>query len=141
MSQDEEWLRARPEPDTWCAVEYAQHVISAIVGIEWAARLFAAGRTPNWDELPEDSLPGVFEHDVHDCGRFDIAETIGSLDAAARSMAAFAELLTPREQAITAMYAEDLVLTTAAVVRHALHDAEHHLLDIRRGVARQHLRA
>ena len=38
MSQDEEQLRARPEPDTWCAVEYAQHVLNAIEGIEWAAR-------------------------------------------------------------------------------------------------------
>ena len=39
MSQDEERLRARPEPDTWCAVEYAQHVISALGGIAWALLL------------------------------------------------------------------------------------------------------
>jgi hypothetical protein len=30
---------------------------------------------------------------------------------------------------------------TTAVVRHAMHDAEHHLLDIRRGIARQQLSA
>ena len=140
MSQDEERLRARPEPDTWCAVEYAQHVVSAIVGIEWAARLFAAGRSPDWDELPEDSLPGVFEHDTHDCGRFDVAETLESLGAAARSMAAFAESLTPDEQVATAVYFDEQVINTTAVIRHALHDAEHHLLDIRRGIARQDLR-
>ena len=140
MSQDEERLRARPEPDTWCAVEYAQHVVSAIVGVEWAARLFAAGRSPDWGELPEDSLPGVFEHDTHDCGRFDVAETLESLGAAARSMAAFAESLTPDEQAATAVYVNELVINTTAVIRHALHDAEHHLLDIRRGIARQDLR-
>jgi hypothetical protein len=35
MSQDEERLRARPEPDTWCSVEYAQHVVNAIASIEW----------------------------------------------------------------------------------------------------------
>ena len=141
MSQDEERLRARPEPDTWCAVEYAQHVVSAIVGIEWAARLFAVGRSPDWDELPEDELPGVFEHETHDCGRFDIADTVESLGAAARSMAAFAESLTPEEQAATAVYFKDEVLNTTAVIRHALHDAEHHLLDVRRGIARQQLRA
>ena len=140
MSQDEEQLRARPEPDTWCAVEYAQHVVSAIVGIEWAARLFAAGVSPDWDQLPEDSLPGVFEHDTHECGRFDIADTLESLGAAARSMAAFAESLTPDEQVATAVYFEDQVINTTAVIRHALHDAEHHLLDVRRGVARQQLR-
>ncbi len=95
MSQDEEQLRARPEPDTWCAVEYAQHVLNAIASIEWGARVFAAGRSPDWDELSEDSLPGVFEHDTHDCDRFDIAATLELLGAAARSMATFAESLTP----------------------------------------------
>jgi hypothetical protein len=140
MSQDEERLRARPEPDTWCAVEYAQHVINAIASIEWGARVFAAGRSPDWDELSEDSLPGAFEHDTHDCDRFDIADTLESLGAVARSMAAFAESLTPDEQVVVAVYAEDWVINTTAVIRHALHDAEHHLLDIRRGIARQQLR-
>jgi hypothetical protein len=140
MSQDEERLRARPEPDTWCAVEYAQHVVSAISGIEWAAHEFAAGRSPNWDEEPEDSLPGVFDHDTHDCDRFEIAETLESLGAVARSMATFAESLTPEEQAQIAVYYKDQVINTTAVIRHALHDAEHHLLDIGRGMARQQLR-
>ena len=140
MSQDEQQLRARPEPDTWCAVEYAQHVVNAIASIEWGARIFAAGRSPDWDELPEDSLPGVFEHDTHDCGRFDVSDTLESLGAAARSMATFAESLTPEEQAVIAVYSKGLAINTTAVIRHALHDAEHHLLDIRRGIARQDLR-
>src|SRR5436309_3465588 len=123
MSQNEEEVRERPVPDTWCVVEYAQHVISAITGIEWAARVFAAGRSPDWDELPEDSLPGVFEHDTHDCSRFGIADTLGSLRVVAKSMAAFAESLTPEEQAVIAVYAEGWVINTTAVIRHALHDA------------------
>ena len=87
-----------------------------------------------------DSLPGVFEHDTHDCDRFDIADTLESLGAAARSMATFAESLTPEEQVVIAVYSKDQVINTTAVIRHALHDAEHHLLDIRRGIARQQLR-
>ena len=140
MSQDEELLRARPEPDTWCAVEYAQHVINAIASIEWGARIFAAGRSPDWGELSEDSLPAVFEHPTHDCRRFDIADTLESLGVVAGSMADFAESLTPEEQVVVAVYAEGWVINTTAVIRHALHDAEHHLLDIRRGIARQELR-
>ena len=89
---------------------------------------------------PEDSLPGVFEHDTHDCDRFDIADTLESLGAAARSMATFAESLTPAEQAVIAVYSKEQVINTTAVIRHALHDAEHHLLDVRRGIARQQLR-
>ena len=141
MSQDEELLRARPEPDTWCAVEYAQHIINAIASIEWAARVSAAGSSPDWDELPEDSLPGAFEHDTHDCGRFSIADTLASLGAVARSMADFAESLTPEERAAIATYSEGQAINTTAVIRHALHDAEHHLLDVRRGIARQQLRS
>jgi len=90
--------------------------------------------------MPEDSLPGVFEHETHDCGRFDIADTVESLGVVARSMADFAESLTPEQQAVVAVYAEGWVINTTAVIRHALHDAEHHLLDVRRGVARQQLR-
>ena len=55
-------------------------------------------------------------------------------------MAAFAESLTPQEQVVVAVYAQGQVINATAVIRHALHDAEHHLLDIRRGIARQQLR-
>ena len=41
LGQDEALVRARPEPDTYCAVEYAQHIIDAIAEIEWAASVFA----------------------------------------------------------------------------------------------------
>jgi hypothetical protein len=54
-------------------------------------------------------------------------------------MAAFAVNLTAVEQDRRADYGGGLVINTAAVVRHALHDAEHHLLDIRRGIARLQL--
>lgn len=141
MSQDEEQLRTRPEPDTWCAVEYAQHVVNAIASIEWGARVFAAGRSPDWDELSEDSLPGVFEHDTHDCDRFDITDTLEALSATANSIATFADSLTPEEQAVIAVYSKGLEINTSAVIRHALHDAEHHLLDVRRGIARRQLRS
>ena len=55
-------------------------------------------------------------------------------------MAAFVESLTPEEQAVNAIYFDEQVINTTAVIRHALHDAEHHLLDVRRGIARQQLR-
>jgi hypothetical protein len=138
FSYSEELLRARPAPETWCAVEYAQHTTFAIGAIEWAAGEFVEGRSPDWTQEPAD-LAGEFEHDVHDCGRFEIAATLDSLRSAAQSMAAFAVTLTPEEQDRRADYADGLTINTAAVVRHALHDSEHHLLDIRRGIARLQL--
>lgn len=135
-----ELLRARPAPETWCAIEYAEHATYAIGAIEWVAGEFASGRTPNWGEEPE-GLAGQFEHESHACEQFDVSTVLGELDAAGKSMAAFAGQLTPVELGRSANYTERLVLTTAAVVRHALHDAEHHLLDIRRGVASLRLAA
>ena len=55
-------------------------------------------------------------------------------------MAALAESLTPEEQVVIAVYFEERLINTTAVIRHALHDAEHDLLDVRRGIARQQLR-
>jgi hypothetical protein len=39
-------------------------------------------------------------------------------------MASFAESLTADEQVATAVYISELVINTAAVIRHALHDAD-----------------
>jgi hypothetical protein len=138
FSHSEELLRARPEPGTWCPVEYAQHSTFAIGAIEWAARQFVDGRSPDWSQEPQD-LAGQFEHDNHDCDRFDLASTLEGLKSAARSLASFAANLTPQAQDRKADYGDGLIINTAAVVRHALHDAEHHLLDIRRGIARLQL--
>ena len=109
-----------PNPTRGAPSSTAQHVLNAIASIEWGARVFAAGRSPDWDELSEDSLPGVFEHDTHDCDRFDIADTLESLGAVAGSMATFAESLTPEEQTVIAVYAQGRVINTTAVIRHAL---------------------
>ena len=139
ISHPETIVRARPAPDTWCPVEYAQHTAFAIRAIEWAAREFVAGRSPDWSQEPRD-LPGQFEHDVHDCGRYALTATLDIMRSAADSMAAFAVTLTPEEQGRRADYTgSGLVINTAAVVRHAVHDAEHHLLDICRGIARLQL--
>jgi hypothetical protein len=138
FTHSEELLRARPAPDTWCAIEYTQHTTYALGAIEWAAGEFVAGRSPDWTQEPED-LAGQFEHDVHDCKQSEIAPTLDALSSAAGSMAAFAANLTTAEQERRADYDVGFTINTAAVVRHALHDAEHHLLDIRRGIARLQL--
>lgn len=138
FTHSEELLRARPAPDVWCAVEYSQHTTHATGSIEWAAREFVDGRSPDWSQMPPD-LAGQFEHTDHDCDRFEIVSTLDELGSAARSMAAFAESLTPEALDRRADYRGGRIVNTAAVLRHALHDAEHHLLDIRRGIARLRL--
>ncbi len=48
--------------------------------------------------------------------------------------------LTPDEQIAITVYVPGQEINTTAVIRHALDDAKHHLLDVRRGIARQDLR-
>lgn len=88
-----------------------------------------------------EEIDGDFNHDRHDCERYDLQRTLDGLHRAASSMAALATSLSPRELVTTADYGGGRVISTTAVIRHALHDAEHHVLDIRRGVARMELNA
>jgi hypothetical protein len=135
FSLSEELVRARPAPETWCSVEYAQHVAYAIGAIEWGAGQFLLGVSPDWSKEPTD-LAGQFEHGAHQCDRFSLGRTLEILGSAATSLAALAIGLKPEELSRQAEYVDGLVINTAAVVRHALHDAEHHVLDIGRGIAR-----
>lgn len=134
FSHDDELLRARPEPEVWCAVEYARHTANAIEIIEWAARQVAMGESPDWERMPT-----VFHPEFHECEQFGHDATLDALATAAQSMAALTDSLTAQELDETAEYGGGVILNTRAVIRHALHDAEHHLLDIRRGIARLQL--
>ena len=134
---DESLLRARPASATWCAVEYSSHTAFALQAIEWAAREFLAGRAANWASLPYTSIPSEDANEEnHDCMQTPVDRVLSELERATTSMAAFADRLTEAETVVTQDYGGGLLLSVGTVVRHALHDAEHHVLDIRRGIAK-----
>jgi hypothetical protein len=135
LSWDESLLRTRPAPATWCAIEYGQHTAWALRAIEWAASLFVDGASPDWAQHPADPLGDAAE-DNHACGSSGLAATLDDLQLAARSLASLAGSLSAPELAAIADYGGGLLINTGAVLRHALHDAEHHVLDVRRGYAR-----
>ena len=119
----------------WCVIEYAAHTAWVMRAIEWAARKFVNGESPDWSTSVPDPL-GDATATNHNCEGRTLDDTLQELDEAVMSLAAFANGLRSEELTRTADYGGGLVLTTGAVLRHALHDAEHHVLDIRRGVAR-----
>lgn len=137
---DEALLRARPAPATWCTVEYAEHTAFALAAIEWAAREFVQLRSPDWTQLPSDRL-GDASDDNHDCESIAIDDVLDQISRASLSLAAFTESLSDADLFQVQDYGGGMLLTTGAVIRHALHDAEHHVLDIRRGMARLLLNA
>lgn len=98
----------RPAPETWSAEEYVDHVVEvADVILGWVADL--VGR----------SLPGRIA-DLPGCRRAVETLVPGLSDE-------------QRAQVLVGEYAQDV--TVEWLLRHLLHDTEHHVLDLRRGYA------
>jgi hypothetical protein len=98
-----------------------------------------SGRT-NWDEIDENSVLGVFDHPNMSAGASTSPPTLADMATVCASMAACAGALPLAQMAFMADSAPALPLTTFAVFRHALHDALHHVLDVR-GIASMEPRA
>lgn len=135
LEVDEALLRARPAPATWCGVEYGRHTASALRAVEWGARQIAKGVSPDWRRLP-DELPPDATSDNHGCESVGATDTLADLQGAVDSLVLFTGSLSAPELTAEADYGGGLLLSTSGVIRHGLHDAEHHVLDVRRGIAR-----
>ncbi len=98
----------RPQPDTWSAREYAAHCV------EVAGALLAYAAEAAGTQVP--TPPG----DLAGCRESVRALVPGLTDS-------------QRGQVLHGVYRQPV--TVEWVVRHLLHDTEHHVLDVRRGYA------
>lgn len=124
----EDVLSTRPAPDVWSAVEYTAH--SADV-TEVMGRLLHGLLTV--DDLEVEAVPEAHAPDVSD--GFDAA--LERLGANLARLHRRAERIGPGRDpawARTATIGGDEVVDGAWVLRHAVHDASHHLMDIGRGL-------
>jgi hypothetical protein len=99
----------RPGAETWSAAEYVDHTISVIV------------------ECVEE-VAGV--------AGLSVGETPTSCQTISQFLEVFERDLDSRDLDQLMIEAPFAVLTATGNLHHALHDAEHHALDIRRGYAR-----
>ena len=97
----------RPVSQTWSAVEYAAHSVE-VTGTLIQMALMALGRD-------ESAAPGDLQ------------------DAAAAAIA-FADSLSARDRTVQ-VPGFPFDITVAGIVTHLLHDVEHHVLDVRKGLA------
>lgn len=97
----------RPEPQTWSAVEYADHIVEITMGNIDGCR----------DTLGLPAAPAAV-----------------TLAEAAETAVSFVSALTV-DQLGAATDFWPFPATVDAVCRHLLHDLEHHVLDVRRGLA------
>ena len=121
-------LRRRPKPTIWCGFEYAHHIA---VGLRWFAEVLEGTATPA-------PAPPTDDPDRHEdpCQEWTRAMVIDHIEAGVSAMLPFVRRHEAHEQpgpSAVSLGAFELSLGTA--VRHGVHDSEHHVLDVRRGVA------
>jgi hypothetical protein len=120
-----ELLRARPEPSTWSPVEYLAHCRDVTTILRGIVQRHVTKDDP---AMPERSA-------TTDGLEVDVEATLTELDDAAGGLAddldAYSETDLARPVEIAGKQADVLVL-----VLHAVHDADHHLFDVRRQLVR-----
>ena len=113
-------LRTRPEPSTWSPVEYLAHCRDVTTVLREIVQRHVTEDDPT---IPERSATDGLE--------IDVEATLAELDDAAGGLAddvdAYSEADLARPVEIGDKQADVLVL-----VLHAVHDADHHLFDVRR---------
>ena len=126
-----EFLRVRPEPRTWSAIEYAAHSRDITELHRWAVGEALTGTEP---VLPEVEADALIESAASDYGTADPVTVATGLGTAATGMADDART------AGAAAWRNGITIGTSRssvrrLLEHALHDSTHHLGDVARGLA------
>jgi len=129
LSQGEEaLLRRRPKPTIWCGFEYAHHIGA---GLRWLADMLQGTVTPA--PAPPTDDPNGHEDPCREWTRAVVIEHIETGVSAVLPFARRHEAGERPGPSAVSFGAFELGLGTA--LRHGVHDSEHHVLDVRRGVA------
>ena len=124
-------LRSRPAPGVWSALEYTVHVIEVFA--------FYAERIRRATSENRPQFQGYGFGEAADRDRYnerDIAETVHAVAAAADGFATQLVALSPEDWDRVGIGSDGDERTVLQLARRAVHDAQHHLLDVGRGLRR-----
>lgn len=124
----DELLRARPEPLTWSALEYAAHTRDVIAMNGRSMHEVLEDTKPSFPAMEPDP-PGA----DHGHNALDPEAVLDELAANAERMAARAERALPEHWQRTGS-AGGVEADAGWILRHAVHDASHHLKDVEKGL-------
>lgn len=119
-------LRVRPDPQTWSPLEYAAHTRDVLALIGWGMDKVLEGGRPSFDAIEPDE-----SGTDHGYNSLDPDKVLDELAANGERVGARAERALPAHWGRTASMGG--VETDAGwLLRHAVHDASHHLRDVER---------
>jgi hypothetical protein len=124
-----EVLRERPDPAMWSPIEYAAHTRDVLTLIGAGLEEALDDRRPAFPAMEPDP-PGPVAAD-HGYNALEPGRVLDELEAGATAMAARAKRALPEHWARTATVG-DRELDAGWAIRHAVHDATHHLRDVER---------
>jgi hypothetical protein len=119
-------LRRRPDEKVWSPLEYAAHTRDVLALNGWGMAQVLDGNAPSFPAV--EAEPDAADHGYN---KLDPSEVVGELGANADRIAARAERALPEHWSRTATLG-GRPYDAAWILRHALHDASHHLRDVQR---------
>lgn len=124
-------IRRRPDPDTFSALEHTCHVRDAIRLEEWRIRMMLAYDEPEFVAGQPDA--GALTEAYR---RQELPAVLDDLAAAADSLAELYGGLSDADRRRTAIYhrPERMIRTLDRAALDAVHEGEHHLVDVRRAI-------
>ena len=129
LAQAGSHLRTRPAPATWSAIEYAAHSRDVTALHAYGVEQALTGTEPVYPAVPEDAIAEA----ASSYGAADPDDVGDALSAAASRLAELAA-----SAGVAAWQRGLTVGGTRSDVRrlleHALHDSQHHLDDVERGI-------
>jgi len=130
LSGDETALRQRPRPDRWSALEYACHVRDVFELFDHRLHLMLTEDGPRYANWNQDET--AIERRYGDA---DPAAVAIALAANAESLANRFEQVSGAAWARTGFRSDGAAFTVESFARYFIHDPEHHLHDVRTGLA------
>jgi hypothetical protein len=130
LSGDEELLRTRPRPDRWSALEYAAHVCDVFELYDYRLGLMLTEDGPHYPNWDQDAT--AVEKDYASCVP---AEVSAELAANAEKLASHFETVEGDDWKRTGFRSDGAAFTIESFARYLIHDPEHHLHDVRTGLA------
>jgi hypothetical protein len=126
-------VKMRPEPDVWSALEYGCHVRDVLLTQRDRAIVALVEDTPSFARMHRDERVELAGYQ-----RQDVSEVAGELTMAANLMGRLYEGLSSEQLARPCIYnyPEPTVRDVAWLGHHTLHEATHHLDDLRSVLAR-----